>query len=178
MIGSHRVVEDWMGEEVETLADLLGPNLRAVCVGINPAPISVERGHYYQGTLGQRLWDRLRHVGLIPSSFQGWEDDAAFECGVGFTDIVKRPTPSEREIRAAEYAHGRPLLAEKLTAAAPSIVIFTFKKVATKYFGAFQGNGFVPELEIASRPVFVMPGPMESVTTARPTLDDLADRLQ
>jgi hypothetical protein len=34
-----------MGEEVETLADLLRDGLRAVAVGINPAPKSVAAGH-------------------------------------------------------------------------------------------------------------------------------------
>jgi hypothetical protein len=32
----HRVTESWLGDEVETLEDLLAPQLRAVCVGINP----------------------------------------------------------------------------------------------------------------------------------------------
>ena len=50
---SHRVIEEWRGVEVETLEDLLRPGLRAVCVGINPAPVSVAAGHYYQGRLGQ-----------------------------------------------------------------------------------------------------------------------------
>lgn len=63
---SHRVTEQWMGEPVETLADLLQPGLFAVCVGINPSPVSVERGHYYQGRLGQRFYGRLRRVGLLP----------------------------------------------------------------------------------------------------------------
>jgi TDG/mug DNA glycosylase family protein len=174
----HRAIEEWMGQEVETLADLLRPNLRAVCVGINPAPLSVERGHYYQGQLGQRLWDRLRQVGLLPGSSRGWEDDAAFQNGVGFTDIVKRPTRSAQEIRAQEFAYGRPLLVAKLEAAAPGLVIFTFKKTATKYFGNFAGNGFVPGLEVAGRPVFVMPGPMENAATASDTLDELASRMR
>ena len=42
-----------MGEEIETLEDMLAPGLRAVCVGINPAPRSVRAGHYHQGTLGR-----------------------------------------------------------------------------------------------------------------------------
>jgi len=37
---------------VETL-DLLRPSLRAVCVGINPAPKSVAAGHYYQRLFGK-----------------------------------------------------------------------------------------------------------------------------
>jgi len=56
----NRVREKWMGEKVETLADLLRPGLRAVIVGINPSTVSVEAGHYYQGTLGKLLWKRLR----------------------------------------------------------------------------------------------------------------------
>jgi double-stranded uracil-DNA glycosylase len=171
------VIESCLGEEVETLADLLRPNLRAVCVGINPAPISVERGHYYRGTLGLRVWDRLRHVRLLPPVVGGWEDDTAFERGVGFTDIIKRPTRSAKEINPREFDYGRPLLAEKLEAVAPEIVIFTFKKTAIRYFEAFAGNGFVPGLEIAGREVFVMPGPMENAVIANETLNQLAARL-
>jgi TDG/mug DNA glycosylase family protein len=44
---SHRATEEWMGQQVETLEDLLRPGLRAVCIGINPAPTSVGAGHYY-----------------------------------------------------------------------------------------------------------------------------------
>lgn len=32
-----------MGEPVATLEDLLRPGLRAVCIGINPSPVSVGR---------------------------------------------------------------------------------------------------------------------------------------
>jgi TDG/mug DNA glycosylase family protein len=53
---SHRVTEKWMGEQVETLEDLLRPGLHAVCIGINPAPASVSAGHYYQGKLGQMFY--------------------------------------------------------------------------------------------------------------------------
>ena len=36
-----------MGEQVETLADVLRPGLRAVVIGINPSPVSVAAGHCY-----------------------------------------------------------------------------------------------------------------------------------
>lgn len=56
---SHRTRELWMGEEVETLADLIPTEARVMCVGINPAPVSVTAGHYYQGNFerqGSRQW--------------------------------------------------------------------------------------------------------------------------
>jgi len=50
---------DLNGQSVETLKELLKPGLRAVFVGINPSPKSVKHGHYYQGKLGKRFWNRL-----------------------------------------------------------------------------------------------------------------------
>lgn len=166
-----------MGEPVETLEDLLRPGLTAVCVGINPSLVSVEKGHYYQGRAGQRFLGRLRRVGLLPTAFEGYEDDAAFAAGTGFTDIVKRPTRSSKELRADEFRHGRRALLEKLESCTPELVIFTYKETAKRLFGDFEGNGFVPGLSVAESQVFVMPGPYEAVTAADETLSELAARL-
>jgi len=166
-----------MGDRVETLADLLRPALRVVCVGINPSIVSVEAGHYYQGTLGQRFFGRLRYVGLLDDRHAGFEDDAAFASGVGFTDIVKRPTAKAAALSPAEFEHGQNLFEAKLEAHRPELVIFTFKKAAESLFGSFSGNGFVPGLRLAHSEVFVMPAPYESNATVYPTLDILAERL-
>jgi hypothetical protein len=48
------------GQRIRTLKSLLRRGLKAVFVGLNPSPVSVNRGHYYQGKLGQRFWARLR----------------------------------------------------------------------------------------------------------------------
>jgi TDG/mug DNA glycosylase family protein len=166
-----------MGEEVQTLEDLLRPGLRAVCVGINPPPVSVIAGHYYQGHAGQRLFARLRDAGLMPRGVQGAQDDVAFAAGVGFTDIIKRPTPSAETLRADEYEHGRDLLLAKLELHRPELVIFTFKKAAQALFGAFSGNGFVAGLRLPHSEVFVMPGTYENSATAAATTQTLAARL-
>jgi double-stranded uracil-DNA glycosylase len=165
-----------MGVEVETLEDLLAENLRAVCVGINPSPVSVAAGHYYQGRAGQRFFARLREAGVIPQAADGYEDDTALRAGIGFTDIVKRPTPSAKDVRPDEYRHGRELLETKLERLQPDLVIFTYKKTAEVLFGKFTGNGFMPGLRLAHSDVFVMPGPYESGATARSTLHRLAAR--
>ncbi len=164
-----------MGQEVETLEDLLRPGLRAVCVGINPSPVSVDAGHYYQGRLGQRFLARLRDAGLLPRA-SGYEDDAAFEVGIGFTDIIKRPTPSAKSLSAREYAHGKDLLRAKLELYHPDLVIFTYKKTAQVMLGPFNGNGFRPDLRLAGSEVFVMPGPYENAESAAKTMRTLAER--
>lgn len=165
-----------MGRTITTLEDLLRPDLRAVCVGINPAPTSVDAGHYYQGRLGQGFFARLRQAGVLPTGYDGYEDDVALASGIGFTDIVKRPTRSAGDVQPAEFDHGRDLLEAKLVEHKPGLVIFTFKKAAQELFGSFPGNGFVPSLTLADIESFVMPGPHEGAATAASTMQQLAVR--
>lgn len=162
-----------MGQSVETLEDLLRPSLRAICVGINPAPASVAAGHYYQGRLGQQFYVRLRRAGVLPDG-SGWEDDLAFEYGIGFTDIVKRPTAKAVEVRPEEFAHGRDLLRAKIEAAQPQLVIFTFKKTAEILFGRVARNGLISGRELGGSPVFVMPGPYAARSEVEQRLRELA----
>lgn len=151
-----------MGSAVETLEDLLAPNLRALTIGINPAPASVAVGHYYQGRLGQQFYRRLGEAGAVSLSRGGWQDDQALELGIGFTDLVKRPTPRATDVSHEELAYGRQLLPEKLALTRPGLLIFTFKKSAQEVFGPFEGSGLVEGLELEGVPSFVMPGPYTS----------------
>jgi TDG/mug DNA glycosylase family protein len=173
----HRVTIDWLDEQVETLADLLRPGLRAICVGINPSPLSVAAGHYYQGQIGRRFWQRLQQAGGIEATGTGCEDNAAFLAGIGFTDIVKRPTARADAISAAEFEHGRELLVEKLRRYRPALLIFTFKKTATSLFGPFKGHGHRPELELGGAEIFVMPGPYERADRVAAALKQLRNLL-
>ena len=99
-------------------------------------------------------------------------DDVSFASGIGFTDIVKRPSARAKDLRREELDHGRDLLLSKLEAVLPPLIIFTFKATAEKLLGAFPGNGFVNQ-KIGGSEVFVMPGPYENATSASKTLDDL-----
>lgn len=171
--GGHRVAMEWMGERIETLEDLIRPELRVLCIGINPALTSVERGHYYQGQAGQRFLGRLRAVGLLPAYDGRWEDDVAFELGIGQSDIVKRPTAKADTIEAAEFAYGKRELAVRLEDVRAELVIFTFKEAAKKVFGTFAGHGFIPGLTLCGAKVFVMPGPYERTDVAEQSLSKL-----
>lgn len=169
----HRVTMDWMGEEIETLEDLLRPELRVLCIGINPALTSVEHGHYYQGQSGQRFLARLRAARLLPEYDGRWEDDVAFELGIGQTDIVKRPTSKADTIDAKEFAHGKRELATRLGGVRAELVVFTFKEAAKKLFGDFEGHGFITGLTLCGGEVFVMPGPYEKSEVAAESLSEL-----
>ena len=149
-----------MGETVETLADLLRPGLRAVAIGINPAPTSVAAGHYYQGNYGQTFFRRLRKAGLLPDG-DGYEDDQSYAAGIGFTDVVKRPTRSEKDLRPGELEHGSLCLEKKLADLDVPLVIFVYKKAADTLLGRLPPYfyGLVPRRLLAGARLFVMPGP-------------------
>ncbi len=163
-----------MGQTVESLADLFPATPRAVCVGINPAPVSVAAGHYYQGRQGQRFFARLRRAGVLLGE-DGFDDDLAVAQGIGFTDVVKRPTPSADAISAQELCHGASLLAKKLRDVEVGVLIFPFKAAAVALVGRFAGNGWLHGQDFAGARLFVMPGPYESQRTAEPTVASLLD---
>lgn len=90
-----------------------------VAVAAHPSPVSVAAGHYCQGPIGQRFWQRLQRVAVIEKTGTGRQNDAAFLAGIGFTDIVKRPTTRADAISAAEFEHGRELLPRSCADTAP-----------------------------------------------------------
>ena len=92
------------GRTVVPLKELLRPGLKAVFIGLNPARVSVRAGHYYRGRHGLRFWHLLLEYGITPRLPRGAEDDAAFACGYGFTDLVRRPTDSLRGLTQEEQA--------------------------------------------------------------------------
>jgi TDG/mug DNA glycosylase family protein len=118
-------------DDVPTLLDLLAPGLRVVFIGINPSIYSVERGHYFARP-ANRFWSALsasRLSELARTSFGRDllrpEDDRLLpDFGIGFTDIVKRPTASAAELRAADFATGAPRLLDRLDAVAPRVACF------------------------------------------------------
>ena len=114
-----------------------------------------------------------RRAALLPQ-ISGWEDDVAFAAGIGFTDIVKRPTAGGAEVPADELDYGKSILISKLEAVRPEIVLFTFKRTARVVFGSFAGFGFVGKT-LAGGEVFVMPGPYERADRVRPALAELAN---
>ena len=166
-----------MSESVETLEDLLSPGMPVVCVGINPSRVSVEAGHYYQGRLGKLFFARLRRTGLLPEALDGYEDDALYAKGVGFTDLIKRPTARASGLRREEFRYGRGILLDKLTKVRPQLVIFTYKRPAQVLFVRIEGPGALPRGDILASDGFVMPGPYERRQRVELVLSELRERL-
>jgi double-stranded uracil-DNA glycosylase len=157
------------GSRVKTLKELLRPGLRAVFIGLNPAQISVDRGHYYQGRLGRRFWSRLREHHTELDLPEGFEDRAAFEYGYGFTDLVRHPTRSAKDLTTAEKRAAVPHLLERLSGLGDHpCMVFHFKDVWNFAAKPLEGSGYR---------VFKMPGPYEKKEIVYAEMKELIDKL-
>jgi len=120
---------------VETLPDLLAPNLRLLSIGLNPSLPSVAAGYYFANPRN-RFWSalnasRLLQVPLTPGIAA---QQALLESGrIGFTDLVKRPTRGGSELRAADFREGAARLLELVHDYAPACAWF-HGKVAYRQF--------------------------------------------
>jgi TDG/mug DNA glycosylase family protein len=159
--GPHRTTIVVGGRPVETLADL--PPLRdgLLFVGLNPSPVSVEAGHYFQGQLGQLFWRRLMAAEILPADTEiAAADDALLAAGHGVTDLHKVPTPRD-EATDATLRNGVGPLWQKVAIWRPAAVVFVYKRgaeiVAARKLAEPWGQ--LTGVALSGRPCFLMPGP-------------------
>ena len=117
----YQSYEEWMGTRVLSLRDVWPEHPRAVIVGINPSPMSVTAGHYFQGPVGRRQLRRIADALVWDVAPRGFFEEPGIAHGVGFTDIVKRPTPhpsSKPVPRPSALCPARSKAARKLSLAA------------------------------------------------------------
>jgi TDG/mug DNA glycosylase family protein len=159
LIGYQQTM-DWMGSRILTLADIWPNEVRAMIIGLNPAPKSVEAGHYYQGRYGQRQLGNLAKYGLFSSPGNStFFEESALGSGVGFGDLVKRPTVDEHGPSNAEKEHGRTLLMNALAERDVPLVICVFRHPVEALLGSAGTLGFQSRRTEWGARVFRMPGP-------------------
>jgi len=168
----------------KTLADIVperGP-MRRLIVAKTPAPISVEKGHYFQGKQGQMFWKKLRDYELIRTPDGEQPDDFLLDHGFGITDIVKIPRAYGSEPSEAEYRAGLSRILQLIRELKPQVLMFVYKRVLDQVLSLSFGHrqksiyGFNQDLDrfFGSRVfAFPMPGTPCSATNARRAMAQL-----
>jgi TDG/mug DNA glycosylase family protein len=168
-----------------TLPDYLAPGLDLVFVGINPGSYSVARGRYFARTTN-RFWPALSRSRLsapirraLSVERLGPEHGAALlGFGIGFTDVVKRPSANASTLTPRDFAEWAPRLAARLRRLAPRVACFhgitAYAPFAQIVLGmdARPGLGLQPATIGATR-LFMVPNP--SPANAHFTVDDQAE---
>lgn len=119
------------GETIKTLADILPSEgkLKILFIAKAPAPISVEKGHYFQGRHGKSLWNKLIDYGILTVKAGTFEDENLKSHGFGITDIVKEPKPFGHEPTDQEYRVGLDRIKQIIDGHNPKMIFFVYKRV-------------------------------------------------
>ena len=163
---------------VETLPDYLAPGLDIVFVGLNPSTISVKAGHYFANPRN-RFWQAFNKSGLVDEVLGPEQDSILPEHGIGFTDVVKRPTSQGSGLKSADYRAWAPVLKEKLQRYCPLVACYHGMMAYRNYLwyaeGIRLGNAElgVQSHRIGKTRVFVTPNP--SPANARYSIYDLTE---
>ncbi len=111
----------WTVRRERTLADLIGPRLRVLIVGLNPSLVAADAGVGFVGATN-RFWPAAVEAGLVPVDRDPW---AAFtRSAVGFTDLVKRASPRANELTTGEFRSGALRIRALVEWFAPQVVCF------------------------------------------------------
>jgi G:T/U-mismatch repair DNA glycosylase len=149
------------GTPVETLADLPPLRDRLLFVGLNPSPVSVAAGHYFQGRLGRAFWERLIVAQILPKDTPiETADDALVAAGHGVTDLLKVPSPRDAATDEVLRAGVGPLW-QKIAIWRPAAIVFVYKRAAEISAGRPLAEpwGQLVGVALSGRPCFLMPGP-------------------
>lgn len=164
---------------MKILPDYLDGNIDILAIGLNPSPNSVRHGYPF-ATTQNRFWAALNQSHLVtkdyPPGIESMQRLLRAE-HIGFTDLVKRPTPGAAQLRAEDYRLGAPVLMDKIRLSNPRVLWFQGKVAYAKFLGyglerrsESVGWGAQQEL-IAGAEVFVTPNP--SSANAAYSLEDI-----
>lgn len=175
----------WM----ETLPDLLCDPMSVLSVGLNPSIPSVKAGFYFANPRN-RFWKALNQCGFFKKNLTPSLDSCQYlleQYQIGFTDLVKRPTPGCKELRADDYRTGSNRLQILVNDIRPQAVWFHGKLTCQKYlqYGSenkHSVNWGLQSWAINNQPVYVTPNPSPanaafSLTTISDSYADLLNRL-
>ena len=162
----------------ETLPDILQTDLNLLSIGLNPSLPSVVAGFYFANPRN-RFWTALNASSLLsepvspgPDSMQQLLERE----GIGFTDLVKRPTRGASELRIQDYRQGAPGLRALIERYRPHYAWF-HGKLAYKNFIRYAdmktdgGDWGLQQQRIGDSRIFVTPNP--SPANAAFSLSDL-----
>ena len=150
-----------------TLPDAVRDGLRALAVGINPSLPSIRAGFYFANPRN-RFWPALNASQLVDAPLEPGAGAVAAlveRYGIGFTDIVKRPTAGSAELRVREFREGAARLEAMVLGLEPRVVWFQGAQ-AWRAFARHAGRRIAGRVDWGPQPgtigcarIFVTPNP-------------------
>ena len=139
--------------------DLLADGLSLVFCGYNPSLASGSTGRHYAHP-SNRFWSVLYAAGITGRLYAPEEDAKLLHQGIGFTNLVSRPTRRADELRREEIEEGANELRGKLQRHRPLAVAYTGIGVYRLFRGTRKVDwGTQPESAVDGVTDVVVPSP-------------------
>ena len=103
------------------IADVIGPGVRLLLVGINPGLKSSALNQHFARP-GNRFWPALHAAGITPRQLRPDEQQVLVDLGVGITNLAARPSATAAEVTAAELQQGAARLEQLVAEHRPRVV--------------------------------------------------------
>lgn len=138
-----------LSTDLHPIPDHIREGLWILFVGFNPSIRSAETGHHYANP-NNRFWKIVHEAGITNRRFTADQDQDLLDLGIGFTNIVARPTKTAAKITKQEYKEGATILRRKIAQYKPNIVCYVGKGVYEQLMGrkqiawGKQGESVVP----------------------------------
>lgn len=145
-------------QEHYVLPDVLAPGLRVVFCGTAASNVSARVGAPYAGP-GNRFWETLYRVGLLPQRLQPVDFRQVLKYGIGLTDLVKHSSGVDHELQREDFQVAAFL--EKMHTYRPGCIAWTSKKAASLCLGRSTRaiHYGLQQERIAGAALYVLPSP-------------------
>ena len=137
------------------LPDVLAHDLDIVFCGTAAGRASARRNAYYAGP-GNAFWRTLYQVGLTPSVLEPEDFRRLTDWNMGFTDLAKTVSGSDRVLAKAHFSATR--VRSLILEYRPKILAFTGKRAAEEFVGHRVDYGLLADAIGVTR-LFVLPSP-------------------
>ncbi len=135
-----------------SLPDFVRVGLRLLICGLNPSLHAADCGIPFSRP-GNRFWPAALRAGLAQSERDPW---SSLQSGLGFTDLVKRPTRAANELDASEYADGIARVEDCVRWSRPRAICFVGLDGWRRAVDSAAKAGWIPG-GFAGRPAYLMP---------------------
>jgi TDG/mug DNA glycosylase family protein len=137
------------------LADIVGPDLDVLLVGINPGLRSAAAGLHFANPRND-FWRLLADAGLTPRLLEPSEGPLLPSLGLGITNAAARPTRGSGDLRRADFVGAAARLERLAVALRPRVVAFVGKAAYHGAFGVRPALG-PQERRLGDARLFVLP---------------------
>jgi TDG/mug DNA glycosylase family protein len=121
-------------DSIQSLPDVLEPNLPVVFCGINPGLRAASTGHHFAGR-GNRFWRVLHLAGFTPEQILPEDGHTLLRYGCGLTAVVPRATAQAAELSRSEIELAGDAFRRKIEQFAPRHVVFLGKMAVAALCG-------------------------------------------